>query len=137
MQDSRHPSLHFKRVGQFWSVRVGLHYRALAIEEDSVPVWVWIGTHAEYDTLVRSRAKEAKMATVVLDEHTAEELHAAAAASGMTVDAYVKSLLAGGATLAAPRLSWSEVESILDQHAFDGPMLPSDFSRADIYAEHD
>ena len=55
-QDSRHPSLHFKRLGRFWSVRVGLHYRALAIEENSVTVWVWIGTHAEYDTLVRSRA---------------------------------------------------------------------------------
>ena len=26
-QNPRHPSLHFKRVGQFWSVRVGLHYR--------------------------------------------------------------------------------------------------------------
>ena len=25
-----HPSLHFKKVGQFWSARVGLHYRALA-----------------------------------------------------------------------------------------------------------
>lgn len=24
----RHPSLHFKKVGEFWSVRVGLHYRA-------------------------------------------------------------------------------------------------------------
>jgi hypothetical protein len=54
LQDPRHPSLHFKRVGQFWSVRVGLYYRALAIEEDSVPVWVWIGTHAEYDQLLRS-----------------------------------------------------------------------------------
>jgi hypothetical protein len=29
-QDPRYPSLHFKKVGQFWSVRVGIHYRALA-----------------------------------------------------------------------------------------------------------
>ncbi|MEH1850521.1 MAG: hypothetical protein V7L11_02280 [Nostoc sp.] len=28
-QDPRYPSLHFKKVGRFWSVRVGLHYRAL------------------------------------------------------------------------------------------------------------
>jgi len=55
-EDPRHPSLHFKRIGQFWSVRVGLHYRALAIEEDSELVWVWIGTHAEYDKLVSNRA---------------------------------------------------------------------------------
>ena len=27
--DPRHPSLHFKRVGEFWSVRVGLHHRAV------------------------------------------------------------------------------------------------------------
>ena len=55
LQDSRHPSLHFKRVAQFWSVRVGLHYRALAVEEGGVPVWVWIGTHAEYDRLISGR----------------------------------------------------------------------------------
>jgi len=27
--DPRHPALHFKRVGAFWSARVGLHHRAL------------------------------------------------------------------------------------------------------------
>lgn len=52
--DSRHPSLHLKRVGPFWSVRVGLHHRALAIEEDADLVWVWIGTHEEYDRLLRT-----------------------------------------------------------------------------------
>lgn len=52
-QDPQYPSLHFKKVGQFWSVRVGLHYRALALEEDSDIAWFWIGTHAEYDQLVR------------------------------------------------------------------------------------
>jgi hypothetical protein len=30
--DSRHPSLHFKRVGRLWSVRVGIGYRALAVD---------------------------------------------------------------------------------------------------------
>lgn len=53
-QDSRYPSLHFKKVGQFWSVRVGIHYRALAIEENGDMAWFWIGTHAEYDQLLRS-----------------------------------------------------------------------------------
>jgi len=51
-QDSRHPSLHFKKVRQFWSVRVGLHYRALGVESGSGVVWVWIGSHAEYDRLI-------------------------------------------------------------------------------------
>jgi hypothetical protein len=51
-QDPYHPSLHFKKVGRFWSVRVGLHYRALAVEEGSDVVWFWFGTHAEYDKLL-------------------------------------------------------------------------------------
>jgi hypothetical protein len=42
-----------KKVGVLWSVRVGLHYRALAVEEGSDLVWVWIGSHAEYDRLVQ------------------------------------------------------------------------------------
>ena len=48
----RHPSLHFKKVGRFWSVRVGLRYRALAVEGDDGLLWFWIGTHAEYDNIV-------------------------------------------------------------------------------------
>ena len=47
-----HPSLHLKRAGRFWSVRVGIHYRALAMEGDDGLVWFWIGSHAEYDRLV-------------------------------------------------------------------------------------
>jgi hypothetical protein len=43
-QDPRHPSLHLKKVGRLWSVRVGLHYRALAVEDGSDLVWFWIGT---------------------------------------------------------------------------------------------
>jgi hypothetical protein len=52
-QDSRYPSLHFKKIGSFWSVRIGIHYRALAIEENDDIAWFWIGTHAEYDQLLR------------------------------------------------------------------------------------
>jgi hypothetical protein len=32
--DPAHPSLHFKKIGSYWSVRVGLHYRALAIDAE-------------------------------------------------------------------------------------------------------
>lgn len=48
-----HPSLHFKKIGDLWSVRVGLHYRALALAEppDGV-VWFWIGSHGDYDHLI-------------------------------------------------------------------------------------
>lgn len=49
----RHPSLHFKKVGRFRSARVGLGYRAVAIEKKKNDlVWFWIGTHGEYDKLV-------------------------------------------------------------------------------------
>jgi hypothetical protein len=48
----QHPSLHFKRVGRFPSVRVGLHYRALGVDVEDGILWFWIGTHAEYDALV-------------------------------------------------------------------------------------
>jgi hypothetical protein len=32
--DPRHPSLHFKRIGSLWSVRVGDRYRALGTDVD-------------------------------------------------------------------------------------------------------
>ena len=48
-----HPSLHFKKTGNFWSVRVGSDHRALAMKDGDDFVWVWIGTHAEYNALLR------------------------------------------------------------------------------------
>ncbi len=52
-QDAKHPSLHFKKVGRFWSARVGIQYRALAVESGEDLVWFWIGAHAEYDRLIQ------------------------------------------------------------------------------------
>jgi hypothetical protein len=50
--DPRHPSLHFKKVGRFWSARVGLHHRAAGVETSDGVLWFWIGSHAEYDHIV-------------------------------------------------------------------------------------
>jgi hypothetical protein len=50
--DPRHPSLHFKKADGFWSVRVGLHYRALGVDVRDGVLWFWIGTHANYDRMV-------------------------------------------------------------------------------------
>lgn len=50
--DSRHPSLHLKKIDRFWSVRVGLYHRALGIDADDGIVWFWIGSHADYDRLI-------------------------------------------------------------------------------------
>jgi hypothetical protein len=43
---------HFKKTRIFWSARVGLHYRALAVEVQDGVLWFWIGTHAEYDRMI-------------------------------------------------------------------------------------
>ena len=51
-ENPKHPSLHFKKVGRFWSARVGLAYRALAVESNKDIIWFWIGNHSEYDKLV-------------------------------------------------------------------------------------
>lgn len=54
----QHPSLRLKRVKRvkrvkrFHSVRVGVHYRALAVDVADGLLWFWIGSHAEYDRLV-------------------------------------------------------------------------------------
>ena len=52
-----HPSLHFKPLhtkakGSFYSVRIGIRYRALALREEDTLVWFWIGSHADYDALL-------------------------------------------------------------------------------------
>jgi hypothetical protein len=44
--------LHLKKAGRFWSVRVGLHHRAVAVDAPDGLLWFWIGSHAEYDRLI-------------------------------------------------------------------------------------
>lgn len=50
--DPHHPSLRFKRVGDYWSFRVGLHYRAIAKDRAEGLVWFWVGHHSEYDKIL-------------------------------------------------------------------------------------
>ena len=52
LDNPRHPSLQLKKTGELWSARVGSHYRALALETDEGLVWIWIGSHADYDRLI-------------------------------------------------------------------------------------
>jgi len=51
--DPLHPSLHFKKVGNFWSVRVGARHRALAVKDGQDFIWVWIGSHSEYEQIIK------------------------------------------------------------------------------------
>lgn len=52
--DSTHPSLRLKKIPGGWSARVGLRYRALAIESDGNLHWFWIGPHHEYDQFLKN-----------------------------------------------------------------------------------
>ena len=55
--DPWHPSLHFKKVGRMWSARVGIHYRAVAVEDGPDMVWFWIGHHSEYERIIAGRRR--------------------------------------------------------------------------------
>lgn len=51
-----HPSLRFRRLAgqdRAVTVRIGEHYRALGLLDESAVTWIWIGSHAEYDQLIR------------------------------------------------------------------------------------
>lgn len=55
-KDPKHPSLQFKRIHPrkpVYSVRIGLGYRAVGAREGDEIAWYWIGSHAEYDNLIR------------------------------------------------------------------------------------
>ncbi len=47
--DPKHRSLQFKAVEDLWSIRVGLHYRALGKMRADGLYWFWIGPHGGYD----------------------------------------------------------------------------------------
>jgi hypothetical protein len=42
-----------KKGGALWSARAGISYRALGKDREEGIVWFWIGTHAEYDELIK------------------------------------------------------------------------------------
>lgn len=57
-QDPYHQSLRFKRVhtdAPLYSVRISKGYRAVGQREGDLVVWFWIGSHADYDNLLRRR----------------------------------------------------------------------------------
>ena len=54
-ENPAHPSLAFKKLqgGQnIFSVRIGDHYRAVGMAEDDGIIWLWIGTHEEFNHLL-------------------------------------------------------------------------------------
>jgi hypothetical protein len=52
-----HPSLAFKLIhatDPVYSVRIGLSYRAIGIKQKNTLIWFWVGSHAEYDKMIKS-----------------------------------------------------------------------------------
>ena len=49
----RHPSLCFKKVGGVWAVRVGRGFRALALLQNDTFYWFWIGSHDDYERMLK------------------------------------------------------------------------------------
>jgi len=50
-----YPSLHFECINRqesIYSVRIGLHYRAVGIREGDTMTWFFIGSHEDYNHLL-------------------------------------------------------------------------------------
>jgi hypothetical protein len=55
-EDPTHPGVQFKRVHQrqpIYSVRIGLDWRAVGLRQGDTIIWFWIGSHADYDGLLK------------------------------------------------------------------------------------
>jgi len=42
-----------KGISGLYSVRIGIHYWVVGHWDGDTMVWVWIGSHAEYDGLLK------------------------------------------------------------------------------------
>jgi len=54
--DPFHPSLHYKRIHStrsIFSIRITAGYRAIGIQQDKHIIWFWIGSHNDYDNLIK------------------------------------------------------------------------------------
>ncbi|HEY9621195.1 MAG TPA: hypothetical protein V6C78_12535 [Crinalium sp.] len=54
-QDPGHPSLRFKKVHPelpIYSARISKTYRAVGQLDGDTVIWFWVGSHAEYDSLL-------------------------------------------------------------------------------------
>jgi hypothetical protein len=77
------------------------------------------------------------MVSVQLHESVAAALAAQARMHGLSLEDYLSRLANGGVGAVAPGLSSEEIDRQLDELSLDVPPLPPDFSRADIYLDHD
>jgi len=53
-QNPQHPSLQFQKRGRFWRACFGSGQRALAVAVPEGYLWFWIGSHDEYERLLKA-----------------------------------------------------------------------------------
>ncbi|MGM0600716.1 MAG: hypothetical protein ACQETH_12975 [Candidatus Rifleibacteriota bacterium] len=56
-KDPWYPSLHFKRVHSslsVYSARISIDYRAVGVIKTDLIIWFWIGSHTDYEKLLKS-----------------------------------------------------------------------------------
>lgn len=53
-ENPNHRSLRFKKIKGFWSTWIDVRYRALGIMDGDTVVWFWIGTHDEYEQILKT-----------------------------------------------------------------------------------
>ena len=56
VQNPAHPGLRFKLVHvkpPVYSARVGIAYRAVGVLRGDTVIWYWIGSHADYEELLK------------------------------------------------------------------------------------
>ena len=75
------------------------------------------------------------MGFIQVDEYTAKLIEEQAQARGMSVAEYLQSLVPSPRS--ATRSSWDDIEREILALSMLGATLPADFSRADIYHDHD
>jgi hypothetical protein len=77
-------------------------------------------------------------ATIEIEEKVAELLRAQAESRSLPLSQYLSEIaFSNGSLKSAESLSAEEFERLLDENATPGPVLPEDFSRKDIYNDHD
>lgn len=56
LENPHHPGLHFKKIQPeppIYSVRIGIAWRAVGVLDGDEMTWFFIGSHADYDELLR------------------------------------------------------------------------------------
>ncbi len=55
--DKSVPGLQFKKLnvrGNYWSARVNDDFRSVGIVRDDAIIWFWIGSHSQYERLLKA-----------------------------------------------------------------------------------